>query len=130
MKTATVWVALASLALIGAALASHAPLGRCTSEAFPAAGVVEFTGGSADTTFYVDDRSWFENGIWIYAETNGVWAPHIVPGVFVNDDGARHNLQRGGGTIVFALRPPADPAMNPGEICVDDPFELPDMLVL
>jgi len=60
------------------------------------AGIVEITTGVEAGTFYLDDRNHLEGyGIWVYEETNGVWASHGLPGAF-RDDLAAHNLQRGG----------------------------------
>ena len=86
------------LALVFAAAivaASHTPAGPCDGGGQPALGIVEVTGGSAETTFYIDDRNYFTgNGLWLYAEANGIWTPKTVAGVFA-DDVADHDLQRG-----------------------------------
>lgn len=121
---------LATFALTTApAFAGHAPIGRCASEDLPAAGIVEFTGGSAGTTFYLDDRGFLENGVYVYAETNGIWAPHVTPGAFA-DDLARHNLQRGGSSPFFTMRPPSvDPGMRQPDVCTDDRDAYPDVMV-
>jgi hypothetical protein len=82
---------LALLALAGAALAE--PIGACDSGGEPALGVVQVTGGSAGTTYYIDDRSYVTgNGLWLYVETNGMWTQKL-PGVYLG--GAGPDLQRG-----------------------------------
>lgn len=72
--------------------ASHTPSGRCRSD--PALGIVEFTTGDPDATFYVDDRNAVKGyGVWVYQESNFVWTSQ-GPGVHTGDITA-HNLQRG-----------------------------------
>ena len=68
----------------------------CGSDGQPALGIVQVTAGRADATVYVDDRNYVSgNGIWLYAETNGMWTPKFA-GVYFGDP--RHeDLQRGGG---------------------------------
>ena len=79
-------------ALVGPALASGR--GPCSSDGAPAVGVVEITGGSADTTAYLDDRNVaLGNGVFVYLETNGVWSAKL-PGVYVGAE-ASQDLQRG-----------------------------------
>lgn len=103
------------------ASAAHTPQGRCDGAGYPALGIIEFTGGSAETTVYVDDRNYlFSNGIWLYIESNGVWSPKALPGVFA-DDVADHDLQRGMWTTPW---PPDD-----AEICTDVHDMGPDLVV-
>lgn len=99
------------------AMASHAPMGRCADPA--GVGVVEVNAGPAGV-YYVDDRGAAGNGVWLYAESNGVYSRPEGPGVY-NDDRARHNLQRGGSSPFL----PDDV-----ELCVDDPIVLPDTFIL
>ena len=90
------------------ALATHTPQGDCDGGDAPSLGLVQV--GEGDGAFYVDDRSYlFGNGIWVYEETNGVWAA---------GDPA-HSLQRGGASFLV----PDD-----RETCVDDPLAVPDAL--
>ena len=88
------------------ALASHTPQGQCDSEDSPSLGIIQV--GEGDDAYYVDDRNYAQgNGIWIYDETNGIWAA---------GDPA-HSLQRGGASPYV----PDD-----SEVCVDDPLVIPD----
>lgn len=67
----------------------------CGSKGYPALGIIQVTGGSADTTVYVDDRNYaLGNGIWVYLEYNGIWTPKAA-GVYFGDP-AHADLQRGG----------------------------------
>lgn len=109
---------LAALAL-PAVPAAHAPLGDCDSNGKPALGIVEITTGHARATFYLDDRNYLENGIWVYQETGGNGWTARPAGVYA-DAVAAHNLQRGGASFLV----PDDT-----ETCVDDPLALPDALV-
>lgn len=93
-------IILAAMLLAPAALASHAPAGRCDSDGSPALGIVQVNAGPE--TFYVDDRG--QNGLWIYRESNGM-------------DG----LQRGGASPYVPDQP---------ETCVDDPAVMPDERIL
>jgi hypothetical protein len=66
----------------------------CTSNGSPAAGVVEITGGTADTTAYLDDRNVATgNGVYVYLESNTIWSPKL-PGIYVGSN-ASPDLQRG-----------------------------------
>lgn len=81
----------------------------------------EVTGGSADTTAYVDLRDLVRGGgIWLYVESNGHWIPKL-PGVYTGEV-ADEDVQRGGASSIF----PGDP-----ENCVDLDTLLygPEMLV-
>jgi hypothetical protein len=81
------------LAIAVFAAATHDDEG-CTSAGQPALGIVQITSGSADATFYVDDRNYATgNGIWLYQEYNGVWEDKDA-GVYVGDPEHR-DLQRG-----------------------------------
>lgn len=101
---------------------ANASIGQCTGPE-PALGIVQITGGSADSTFYVDDRNYLlGNGIWTYAETNGIWTQK-APGV-VHGDPHHEDLQRGLNAY-FALVP--DWAED---ICTDDPNVIPDSVIL
>lgn len=111
-------VALALALLAPFALASHTPYGICDGEGV---GIVEVTGGTPGTTFYVDDRGAHDNGVWTYIETNGIWTGR-GPGVFA-DDVAAHNLQRG-----MALR--IVPTFMDAETCVDTLGEIPDGVLI
>jgi hypothetical protein len=103
-------------------LAPHAAAGDCEAGLF-ATGEWEFTGGSASTTWYLDDRDYVTgNGFWIYEETNGIWSEKL-PGVYANAlgyYGTFSDLQRGGSS-------PLVPGDN--EICTDDSPAGPDQLV-
>lgn len=100
---------LAGLALAPAAYGTHTPQGRCDGN--PSLGIIEISGGTADTTFYVDDRNVVTgNGIWVYLESNGIWT---------GTDPA-HDLQRGSYICMYC-----EP-----ETCVDDPEVEPDMMVI
>lgn len=103
--------------LLPVAFASHTPLGECDSAS--GVGVGEVTGGTWDTTYYVDDRGVAENGIWLYAESGGAWSPKPA-GVYTGDV-AEHDLQRGGASPYL----PDDT-----ETCVDDPNGMPDLRIL
>lgn len=111
-------VLLATLAL-PLAPAAHEPRGDCDANGKPALGIVEVTTGVALGTFYLDDRNYLENGIWVYQETGGNGWTARPAGVY-RDDVAAHNLQRGGASWVV----PDDT-----ETCVDDPLLLPDALI-
>lgn len=110
---------LALLVLPGA-LATHDPSGRCDSRGRqPALGIVEVTGGSADTTVYVDDRGYITgSGIWLYLETNGIWSAKSMPGIWA-DGVADHDLQRGGSSTM----------VDETELCRDDPNVMPDLWI-
>lgn len=114
-------VLLVSLALlVPLAAGSHPTPPGCGSKGHPALGIVEVTGGTAETTVYVDDRNQvFGNGIWLYAEANGVWTPKPA-GVYAGD-AVHDDLQRGGTSPIV----PDDV-----ELCVDDPRVSPDLFIL
>ena len=102
------WVSLLVLHL-SPATATHTGVGRCDSDGWPAAGIIEFTSADAQATFYMDDRNYLlGNGMWIYQESNGVWTPQGA-GVHSGDT-TDHNLQRGSVSDL----PPDD-----NEICSD-----------
>lgn len=123
------------------ALASHVPVGRCDSGA-PYLGVVQLGDGTAERTFYVDDRNYaFGNGLWLYQESNGIFTPRVYdPGpprvqywwVWVGEvspvvvGGPDHNLQRGGESV---LNPVLPDELDSREICMDDPNIIPDTLL-
>ena len=74
--------------------ASHTPYRLCDSADQPALGIVEVNAGTAQYTFYVDDRNYvMGNGIWLYQEANGVWVDQGI-GMHAGDV-TDHNLQRG-----------------------------------
>lgn len=102
---------LATLVLI--ASMSRASYGDCDSGGHPALGIIQVTGGTADSTVYLDDRNYaLGNGLWTYHETNGLWAPKL-PGVYLGDP-LHADLQRGENCCDQHL--PEDQ-----EICADDP---------
>lgn len=104
---------LAFALLVPLAWATHTPQGACEG----GMGMVEVTGGTAQTTLYIDDRNQVTgHGTWHYFETNGVWVGR-GPGVF-GDDIAMHNLQRGPNSVII----PDDFK----DVCVDDPTVVPD----
>lgn len=104
-------LALVILVSLPSAFASHAPAGRCDSNGAPALGIVEVSGGSADTTFYVYDDGRGLPEVW--QESNGIWVAGGDP---------HHNLQRGGGASPII---PDDP-----EVCPEDPTVPPDSRIL
>jgi hypothetical protein len=119
----TLFPLAAAALLAGAALAE--PVGDCDSKGQPALGIVQVTGGSAGSTFYVDDRNYVTgNGIWFYQEDNGLWTEKPA-GVVVGDPEHR-DLQRGSWTC--------DPTPDDCEICYDWDPDLwqygPDRLLL
>jgi len=96
---------------------AHASYGDCDSKGYPALGIVEVTPGSADFTFYVDDRNYLlGNGLWIYQETNGIWKEKPA-GVYFGDP-QHESLQRGSH---------CDFLPDDCEICTDDWNVPPDM---
>jgi hypothetical protein len=57
-------------------------------------GILEATGGAANSTYYVDDRGTvFGDGTYFYQESNGIWVP-TSPGVHPQTD--HSSLQTGG----------------------------------
>lgn len=110
--------------LIGTALlpgAGGTPSGACDAEPV-GFGIIQLTGGSADTTYYLDDRSPspFANGEWLYAESNGVWTPKpagIYP-LATNWPGLDFDLTRGGTAALLGRE----------EVCRD--LGTPDQLIL
>lgn len=117
MHRAPLLSAFALLLVLPFTSATHTPMGWCGSGGEPALGIVEVTGGTPDTTFYIDDRNMVTGrGLWYYAETNGIWMGRGA-GVF-RDDVAAHNVQRG----VNAILMPDDHE----DLCVDDPTVPPD----
>ncbi|MFA5860585.1 MAG: hypothetical protein WDA16_02715, partial [Candidatus Thermoplasmatota archaeon] len=71
-------VFLGLLFLLPLLTTTAAPTDFCAGQQ-PALGILQVTGGTADTTFYVDDRNYVTgNGLWIYEETNGVWSGHTA----------------------------------------------------
>lgn len=133
-------IVLVVLAAWNGAVADHAPLGRCGSNA-PSLGILSVGDGTAARTFYVDDRNHvLGQGTWVYEETNGIFTPYEVLGVHdagpprvaywwtwveatVTADarGPEHNLQRGGRSAIV----PDDQ-----DVCVDDPAVPPDALLV
>jgi hypothetical protein len=96
--------------------------GDCDSNGQPALGIVQVTAGTAETTVYVDDRNYLENGIWMYVESNGVWTQKDA-GVYFGDPD-HVDLQRGGYSCVVP------DCLGGNEICVDDSWAGPDLEVL
>lgn len=99
-----------------------ASTGQCTGPN-PAFGIIQITGGTRDSTFYINDRNQLlGNGIWTYAETNGIWTAKGA-GV-VQGDPQHEDLQRG----LKAYFP-----LVPGwaeDICTDDPSVISDSVIL
>ena len=94
--------------------------GACGSAGQVALHRIEVTPGVAAGTFYIDDENYaLGNGLWIYAETNGVWVPKL-PGVYVEGN-SNANLQRGD---FIPLTYP-----NQYDICYDDAGVEPDTLI-
>lgn len=78
MRTLLAPIALISILTLAPASAAE----ECFDYGVVGTGVWQFTGGTADTTFYVDDHDFaLGNGIWILEETNGVWEDKL-PGVY------------------------------------------------
>lgn len=100
----TLLVCVTALLATPFAFASHAPAGACGGGDH-ALGITPVSGGSADTTYYVDHRG---STIRIYAESNGIWS---------GTDPA-HDLQRGGTSSMG------------DETCQDDPDVEPDTLLI
>ena len=85
---------LLALSLAAAVVtATHSSMGACDPGDLPAAGILEVTTGDGSATFYVDDRNYLSNGIWVYQESNGIWV-NQGPGLHEGDV-TDHNLQRG-----------------------------------
>jgi hypothetical protein len=85
---------------------------ECGCYGYVALGVIEVGAGSADATFYVDDRNYaLGNGMWFYQESNGVY-DSAADGIY--------NLQRGGSSFLV----PGD-----DEICDDMNPAGPDTLI-
>lgn len=103
---------LAATFALAVVTASHDPVGRCDSGGLPSLGIVEVGAGSAESTFYVDDRNVLGNDVWVYLESNGVWTG-ADPG---------HDLQRGSACepMFETCRP---------EICTDLSDVGPDLLL-
>lgn len=102
------------------ATSSHSNDPACGSKGYPALGIIEVTGGSADTTVYIDDRNdALGNDIWIYQEANAIWSPKDA-GVYMGD-AAHKDLQRGPHCWQWS------PCYNVA--CVDDPFEAPNLQI-
>ena len=124
MRALLVSVLLAAFCVPQALVAAD-PLDPCDSAGQVALHRIEITPGRADGTVYVDDENYaLGNGVWIYQETNGVWAEK-APGVYL-EGLSKENLQRGGGPFIFAS--PRD--HNEPDICSDDPSWLPDTMIL
>jgi hypothetical protein len=117
----------ALLALAPIAFADPYPqLGDCTSGGTLALERIEITGGTAESTFYVDDEGYLlGSGIWIYPEWNGVWTPK-PPGIY-SEGHSNENLQRGGSSEIIAASP--DTRSDP-DICVDNADLGPDKMLL
>lgn len=101
------------LLLVPLAVAEHTPRGRCTAEGAPNLNYVWLNQGDGDpdNDVYIEDRSVLANGVWVYLETNGIYAP--------TDFG--HALQRGGSSQYVATST---------EVCVDHPDPIrPDELI-
>ena len=93
----------------GAAMASHG-MGRCDGSGH-SLGIIEIGTGEPTGTFYIDDRNYLlGNGIWTYAETNGIY-PY--------SSWAHENLQRGGDSLGGVHR----------DICTDVGDYAPDTLI-
>lgn len=115
-------IILLLITLAAPALADPYPqVGVCDSAGQLALHRIEVTGGSAGTTIYVDDENYaLGNGIFTYAESNGVWVDKL-PGVYL-EGLSNANLQRGGSNPIV----PTD-----SEICVDgDMTSPPDAPIL
>lgn len=83
---------IALCGLVGTAFAGAED--PCSSRGTPAAGIIEITGGTADSTVYLDDRNVaMGNGDYVYLESNTIWSAKL-PGVYVGDV-AGADLQRG-----------------------------------
>lgn len=102
------WLISIMLLALPAALASHTPQGDCDAGDGPSLGIFTISGGTADTTFYVDDRGAL--GVSIYRESNGISSGGSDPA---------HDLQRGAPSPVFGP-----------DSCVDDPNVPPDERIL
>lgn len=84
----------ATIAVLFLALVARAQDDPCSSNGYPALGIVQVTGGSANSTVYLDDRSMLGHGEEMYLESNGIWTQK-APGIYTGD--ANHlDLQRGG----------------------------------
>lgn len=95
-----------------------ASLGDCDSKGQPALGEVEIGDADPGATFYVDDRNYaLGNGVWVYEESNGVYAGPENGGGPLNPAA---DLQRGGAGQIF---------LDNEEICTDDPTVAPDQLI-
>lgn len=101
---------------------TFASTGRCEGPD-PSLGIIQITGGTADSTFYVDDRNYVQgDGIWLYAETNGVWSGHAVGAYF--GDPNHVDLQRGPVSLFGSIVPDDMPT------CIDDPYFSSDLNIL
>jgi hypothetical protein len=90
----------ATVAVLFLALAARAADDPCSSNGYPALGIVQVTGGSADSTVYLDDRSPLGHGEEMYLEDNGIWTQKAA-GVYLG--AANHlDLQRGGWCSIVA----------------------------
>lgn len=106
---------MGALLAVTVAGASHTPIGRCDSGNYQL-GMVEISGGTAESTFYVDDRNSFTGGgTWVYHESNGIWSGTDVA----------HDLQRGGVAVWDVTG-----GTLGAETCTDDPNVTPDTLLL
>jgi hypothetical protein len=122
-RSLLLWLTTLALAV---ALTARAGNEGCPHDLYPPyegtyTGTWQLTGGSAATTYYVDDRGFVDGGgTWIYAESNGDWQEKL-PGVYH----AAHvwdqdDLQPGGCT-------PWVPTDCENEPC--DPNEPPDTIL-
>lgn len=117
---------LVALVLLVPALVSATHGSRWCAGPDPALGIVQVTSGSADATFYVDDRNFLlGNGVWLYQEHNGAWTAKL-PGVYLGDP-THADLQRGGSSVII---PASGPRTSDPDICTDDPNTIPDQLLL
>lgn len=106
------------LALVPLVPVAHASTGPCEGDF--SLGIVQITGGTADSTYYMDDRNFVTgHGIWLYAETNGIWSGHEA-GVYLGDPD-HVDLQRGWNRLFGGVTPDDD------WICVDDPYAFSDL---
>lgn len=57
-------------------------------------GVWQFTDGTPEGTFYLDDRDFvLGNGFWLFQESNGIWTPKAAGVVHASSVPAQADLQ-------------------------------------
>lgn len=109
-------VLLAALLAAPVALAWHDEPWDCRVE-----GIVEVTGGSWGTTFYLDTREdALRDGVSLYEEANGYW--HAKPAGVYRDADTEADLQRGGASPYI----PDDAEI---EVCEDEVLLVPDLFL-